>query len=185
MYYQIKWECCPNAYVHGSKGRRTVIHVCSVLFILLQILKINNVLKWFHNLGSVLGSKLGLEPFMPFACFCSHQVNGLSVLKSTFELIVIWHWGFGLFISLFCDLQRFMFGGRLIFGPDVSSLFLSVFLIAGPALAFCIKILFIIKNRIKDNTTAAPWYPVLIVAIVLTVLVHILILFGSNLLFGK
>ncbi|KAK6151387.1 hypothetical protein DH2020_014022 [Rehmannia glutinosa] len=67
-------------------------------------------------------------------------------------------------------LQRFLFGGRLIFGPDVASLYLSTLLIAGPAFAFCIKILFIIRDRMKENKTVVPWYPVLIVAIVLTML---------------
>ncbi|KAI3444254.1 hypothetical protein Pfo_000919 [Paulownia fortunei] len=66
--------------------------------------------------------------------------------------------------------NRFLFGGRLIFGPDVASLFLSTFLIAGPAIAFCIKILFIIRNQLRENKNAVPWYPVLIVAIVLTML---------------
>ncbi|XP_051148978.1 probable protein S-acyltransferase 4 [Andrographis paniculata] len=64
----------------------------------------------------------------------------------------------------------FVFGGRLIFGPDVSSLFLSVFLIAAPALAFCIKMLFIINQQIKHNQSAAPWYAVLVVALALTAL---------------
>jgi hypothetical protein len=35
-------------------------------------------------------------------------------------------------------LQKFFFGGRLIFGPDVKSLFLSVFLIVIPILVFCV-----------------------------------------------
>lgn len=67
--------------------------------------------------------------------------------------------------------QRFFFGGRLIFGPDVSSLFLSVFLIVAPALAFCIKIVLIIRKQIKEHQTAVQWYPVLTVVILLTVLV--------------
>ncbi|KAL6530610.1 putative protein S-acyltransferase 4 [Orobanche minor] len=66
--------------------------------------------------------------------------------------------------------NRFLFGGRLIFGPDVSSLFVSTFLIAGPAIAFCIKILFNIRHQLRENKSAAPWYPILIVALVLTVL---------------
>ncbi|KAL2228071.1 UNVERIFIED_CONTAM: putative protein S-acyltransferase 4 [Sesamum indicum] len=66
--------------------------------------------------------------------------------------------------------QRFLFGGRLIFGPDVSSLFLSTFLIAGPALAFCIKISCIIRHRIRENKPALSWYSVMIVAIVLTMM---------------
>ncbi|XP_073034692.1 LOW QUALITY PROTEIN: probable protein S-acyltransferase 4 [Primulina eburnea] len=66
--------------------------------------------------------------------------------------------------------NKFLLGGRLIFGPDVSSLFLTAFLIVGPALAFCIKILLLIKHNIKEGKNANPWYPVLIVAIVLTLL---------------
>ncbi|XP_011079430.1 probable protein S-acyltransferase 4 [Sesamum indicum] len=66
--------------------------------------------------------------------------------------------------------NRFLFGGRLIFGPDVSSLFLSTFLIAGPALAFCIKISCIIRHRIRENKPALSWYSVMIVAIVLTMM---------------
>ncbi|XP_059646014.1 probable protein S-acyltransferase 4 isoform X1 [Cornus florida] len=54
--------------------------------------------------------------------------------------------------------NRFSLGGRLIFGPDVASLFLSTLLIAGPAIAFCIKVYCI------------HWYPVVIVGLILTVL---------------
>nr|XP_011467245.1 PREDICTED: probable protein S-acyltransferase 4 isoform X2 [Fragaria vesca subsp. vesca] len=36
--------------------------------------------------------------------------------------------------------NNFFFGGRLVFGPDVASLTLSVLLIAVPAMAFCIKV---------------------------------------------
>lgn len=46
--------------------------------------------------------------------------------------------------------------------------FLSTFLIVGPALTFCIKIMLVIKHNIKEGKNANPWYPVLIVAIVLT-----------------
>ncbi|KAH6828654.1 DHHC-type zinc finger family protein [Perilla frutescens var. hirtella] len=66
--------------------------------------------------------------------------------------------------------NRFFFGGRLIFGPDVSSLFLSAFLIATPALGFCAKILHIIRKRVAKDEPAVSWYPVLIVAIALTML---------------
>ncbi|CAA2961248.1 probable S-acyltransferase 1 [Olea europaea subsp. europaea] len=64
--------------------------------------------------------------------------------------------------------NRFLFGGRFIFGPDGSSLFLSTFLILGPALGFCIKIFSIIKHQ--EYKHAMYWYSVLIVAIVLTIL---------------
>ncbi|OAY41095.1 probable protein S-acyltransferase 4 isoform X3 [Manihot esculenta] len=64
--------------------------------------------------------------------------------------------------------NRFLFGGRLIFGPDVASMFLSALLIAGPAVAFCIKTYF----KLVDNNTEHPehWYPVLIVGSILTIL---------------
>ncbi|KAL2932570.1 putative protein S-acyltransferase 4 [Bienertia sinuspersici] len=59
--------------------------------------------------------------------------------------------------------NKFLCGGRLIFGPDVISLFMSTFLIAGPALTFCIKML--VKG--KDD---GKWYPVAAVGLVLTIL---------------
>ncbi|GAB2267074.1 Probable protein S-acyltransferase 4 [Dionaea muscipula] len=59
--------------------------------------------------------------------------------------------------------NRFFCGGRLIFGPDAGSIFLSTFLIAGPALAFCINI------YIKSKHDSA-WFPVLAVGVTLTIL---------------
>lgn len=67
--------------------------------------------------------------------------------------------------------QRFFCGGRLIFGPDVASIFLSMLLIAAPAIGFCIKV----YNKILDKGTKNParWYPVFFVGSILTVLVSI------------
>ncbi|XP_050234986.1 probable protein S-acyltransferase 4 [Mercurialis annua] len=64
--------------------------------------------------------------------------------------------------------NRFFCGGRLIFGPDVASMFLSTLLVAAPAIAFCVKTYF----KIIDNQTRHPyhWYPVLIVGAFLTIL---------------
>lgn len=59
--------------------------------------------------------------------------------------------------------NKFLCGGRLIFGPDVASMFLSNVLIAGPALAFCIKMF--LKG--KDNSK---WYPVAAIGLFLTIL---------------
>ncbi|XP_016544020.1 probable protein S-acyltransferase 4 isoform X2 [Capsicum annuum] len=66
--------------------------------------------------------------------------------------------------------NKFFWGGRLIFGPDVSSLFLSILLIAGPALAFCIKVSCVIRHRIKEHKDAGPWYPILVIGVVLTIM---------------
>ncbi|TXG70117.1 hypothetical protein EZV62_005052 [Acer yangbiense] len=70
-----------------------------------------------------------------------------------------------IYCVFFAIFQRFLCGGRLIFGPDVASLFLTTFLIAGPVIAFCIKTYAKIKNDDHDH-----WYPVLIGAAVLTIL---------------
>lgn len=39
--------------------------------------------------------------------------------------------------SFFSSLQVFLCGGRIILGPDATSLLLSTFLVAGPAIVFC------------------------------------------------
>lgn len=61
--------------------------------------------------------------------------------------------------------NKFLCGGRLVFGPDGSSLFLSSFLIGAPALTFCIRMLV----RLSE---AEPLYGhlVLIFGFVLTIL---------------
>ncbi|XP_052175133.1 probable protein S-acyltransferase 4 [Diospyros lotus] len=64
--------------------------------------------------------------------------------------------------------NRFLCGGRLIFGPDAASLFLSTFLIACPAITFCVKIYCDIKHgKLKD---VGLWYTVLAVGSILTIL---------------
>ena len=68
------------------------------------------------------------------------------------------------FSLMYC--QRFFCGGRLIFGPDVASLFLSTLLIVGPGLAFCIKIHYKIKEDEHDE-----WYFIMAVGAILTILV--------------
>ncbi|KAL3715643.1 hypothetical protein ACJRO7_007385 [Eucalyptus globulus] len=48
--------------------------------------------------------------------------------------------------------NRFFCGGRLIFGPDVASVLLSILLIAGPAIAFCIRA----HSKMEDHSYALP-----------------------------
>ncbi|AEC09910.1 putative protein S-acyltransferase 2 [Arabidopsis thaliana] len=43
--------------------------------------------------------------------------------------------------------NRFYCGGRLVFGPDASSLLLTTAMIGGPALTFCIRMVFLIGKR--------------------------------------
>ncbi|RVX04917.1 putative protein S-acyltransferase 4 [Vitis vinifera] len=70
--------------------------------------------------------------------------------------------------------NRFFCGGRLIFGPDVASLFLSTLLIAGPGIGFCLKIHYKIKEDDDDygRTFAhhVVWYSIMAVGAFLTIL---------------
>ncbi|TYI40092.1 hypothetical protein ES332_A02G139100v1 [Gossypium tomentosum] len=73
--------------------------------------------------------------------------------------------------------NRFFCGGRLIFGPDVASLFLSTFLIAGPAIAFCIRMYIKIKH---ENTNAGRCYSILILGALLSALDLLSLFFTSG-----
>ncbi|CAF1790950.1 unnamed protein product [Brassica napus] len=70
--------------------------------------------------------------------------------------------------------NRFFCGGRLIFGPDVNSLFLTSFLIGAPALTFCIRMLVWIQ---KDDPIFN--FTVLTSAFILTLLVFMFLFLTS------
>ncbi|KAG6511606.1 hypothetical protein ZIOFF_029679 [Zingiber officinale] len=68
--------------------------------------------------------------------------------------------------------QRFFCGGRLIFGPDVASLFLTMFLVAAPSIAFCLQaVVKIHKHEEIDSNhhNQILGFPVLIIAMLVTV----------------
>ncbi|KAF7801383.1 putative protein S-acyltransferase 4 isoform X2 [Senna tora] len=62
--------------------------------------------------------------------------------------------------------NKFLFGGRLVFGQDASSLYLTSFMIGCPAITFCLRMLFTIKG---ENPLFC--YPVLFGGAILTILV--------------
>lgn len=74
--------------------------------------------------------------------------------------------------------NRFLCGGRLVFGPDAASLFLSAFLIVGPALAFLIKMYLKIKD--KNTKRVEEGYPIIIVGLMLTVVDLLFLLLTSS-----
>uniref|UniRef100_A0A1D1YE44 S-acyltransferase n=1 Tax=Anthurium amnicola TaxID=1678845 RepID=A0A1D1YE44_9ARAE len=82
--------------------------------------------------------------------------------------------------------NRFFCGGRLIFGPDVASLFLSTLLIAAPSITFCSQVIIKIRNHGKANSgkesdqTQILTLPVLIVAIIITMLDLIFLFWTSS-----
>ncbi|KAF6163879.1 hypothetical protein GIB67_024734 [Kingdonia uniflora] len=76
---------------------------------------------------------------------------------------------------MFGIFQRFFYGGRMIFGPDVASLFLTTLLIGAPAIAFCSQV----ATKIKDHDGILG-YPVLIVGLIVTILDLIFLLMTSG-----
>ena len=70
-----------------------------------------------------------------------------------------------------CLLQIFIFGGRLIFGPDARSLFVTVSLIVVPVVIFCVFVARHLLHRFHPHNAG---YAVLVVAIAFTIYVSTL-----------
>ncbi|ERM96216.1 hypothetical protein AMTRI_Chr09g34600 [Amborella trichopoda] len=72
--------------------------------------------------------------------------------------------------------NRFFLGGRVIFGPDVRSLFITILLILVPIVIFCV---FIARHLRHQFPTYNAGYAILVVAIVYTFYVLVLLLLTS------
>ncbi|KAK3011187.1 hypothetical protein RJ639_011079 [Escallonia herrerae] len=90
--------------------------------------------------------------------------NSMDPKKSNVRLYQVWK-----------GRNKFLCGGRLIFGPDAASLLLSAFLIGTPAITFCIRMLIRIP---KSDPTYG--YTVLSMGLVLTILDFIFLLMTSG-----
>ncbi|KAL2320579.1 hypothetical protein Fmac_029548 [Flemingia macrophylla] len=71
--------------------------------------------------------------------------------------------------------NKFLCGGRLVFGQDASSLYLTSFLIGGPAITFCVRMLLSLKKEDPHFSN-----PVLIGGVVLTILDFIFLFMTSG-----
>ncbi|KAL3818533.1 hypothetical protein ACJIZ3_004438 [Penstemon smallii] len=70
----------------------------------------------------------------------------------------------------------FCLGGRFIFGPDVSSVFLSIFLIVAPAVVFCI----FVARKLMDDFSGDWGISIMVVFVVFTSYVLVLLLLTSG-----
>lgn len=99
-------------------------------------------------------------------------------------MLVLWfhlELDFGTVLSLLCDhwfalffcsvLQKFVFGGRLIFGPDARSVPLTVLLILVPVVLFCV---FVARHLLHEFSPHNAGYAILVVPILFTVYVSLL-----------
>ena len=74
-------------------------------------------------------------------------------------------------ILCLCCLQEFFLQGRFIFGPDVRSVFLTMFLIIAPVVTFCVFVARHLMNDFPDSWGIS----VMVVVVVFTVYVSILL----------
>ncbi|KAI4339651.1 hypothetical protein MLD38_024568 [Melastoma candidum] len=70
----------------------------------------------------------------------------------------------------------FFLGGRLIFGPDVRSLFLTIFLIVAPVAVFCI----FVARKLMDDFPNNYGISIMVIAVIFTVYDLVLLLFTSG-----
>lgn len=77
-----------------------------------------------------------------------------------------------LLTSSVLDLQIFLCGGRLIFGPDAASLLLTMFLIVSPAIIFCYQM----KPKFYNSSSTAQRHihrAAVLIVIITTIMVSI------------
>ncbi|KAH6829727.1 DHHC-type zinc finger family protein [Perilla frutescens var. hirtella] len=72
--------------------------------------------------------------------------------------------------------NKFCLGGRFIFGPDVRSVFLTIFLIVAPAAVFCV----FVARKLMDDFSGDWGISVMVVFVVATVYVLVLLLLTSG-----
>ena len=77
--------------------------------------------------------------------------------------------------------NKFILQGRFIFGPDVRSVFMTIFLIVAPVAVFCV---FVARKMVDDF--AGDWgWSIMVVAVVFTVYVSVCFLLPLTTLFLK
>lgn len=89
----------------------------------------------------------------------------MSFLKSEEVLIHGWQSGFILTFVIYIALQIFFLQGRLVFGPDVRSLVLTIFLVVAPVSVFCVFVARKLMYDFEDDWGIS----VMVVAVLFTI----------------
>ncbi|KAF7812547.1 protein S-acyltransferase 8 [Senna tora] len=74
-------------------------------------------------------------------------------------------------------IQKFIFGGRLIFGPDARSLLVTLLLIIVPVIIFCV---FVARHLRHEFSSYSAGYAILVAAILFTICVLVLLFLTSS-----
>lgn len=103
--------------------------------------------------------------FSSSCCFCKGTKNHSFMANQTKRVYQSWK-----------ARNKFLLGGRLIFGPDANSLILTFLLIFVPVVLFCV---FVARNLVLEPQQQSAGYAILAITIVFTIYVFILLLSTS------
>jgi hypothetical protein len=104
-----------------------------------------------------------------FSLFWVLYFRQVSFFWSKLRMIIPRNFQYLIFFAY--PLQKFILGGRLIFGPDARSLIVTLLLIIVPVIIFCV---FVVRHLRHEFSPDNAGYAILVVAIIFTIYVSLL-----------